>query len=106
MSIQHQITESKPLLSKEGYLTEPGYATSLLPVYSRKAIKASTMRIKEWDYYVITDGHVGLALTVSDNGYLGLMSARMNKNKKFQKEQLNKEGYEEIQDFYKERIQL
>lgn len=77
MSIQHQITESKPLLSKEGYLTEPGYATSLLPVYSRKAIKASTMRIKEWDYYVITDGHVGLALTVSDNGYLGLMSASL-----------------------------
>ena len=35
-----------------------------------------------------------------------VLVARMNKNKKFQKEQLNKEGYEEIQDFYKERIQL
>ena len=32
------------------------------------------MRIKEWDYYLITDGHVGLALTIADNGYMGLDS--------------------------------
>jgi histidyl-tRNA synthetase len=28
----------------------------------------------------------------------------MNKNKKFQKEQLAKEGYEDIQEFYKKPI--
>ncbi len=30
-----------------------------------------------------------------------VLVARMNKNKKFQKEQLNKEGYEEFEEFYK-----
>ncbi len=30
-----------------------------------------------------------------------VLVARMNKNKKFQKEQLMKEGYEEFEEFYK-----
>ena len=30
-----------------------------------------------------------------------ILVARMNKNKKFQKEQLIKEGYEEFKEFYK-----
>ena len=33
-----------------------------------------------------------------------VLVARMNKNKKFQKEQLNKEGYEEFVEFYKEEL--
>ena len=71
---QHESTERRPLLDASGNLTEPGYAKTLLPVYRRSDIRVSPMRIKEWDYYLITDGHVGLALTIADNGYMGLDS--------------------------------
>ena len=33
-----------------------------------------------------------------------VLVARMNKNKKFQKEQLTAEGYEEFVDFYREGL--
>ena len=62
------------LLDASGNLAEPGWARSLLPVYCRSQIRAPKTRIKEWDYYCITDGHIGLALTIADNGYMGLDS--------------------------------
>ena len=33
-----------------------------------------------------------------------VLVAQMNKNKKFQKEQLSKEGYTEFKEFYKEAL--
>ena len=72
--MQHEITRRLPLLDSVGELTEPGYAKKLLPVYRRKDIRAGKLRIKEWDYYLVTNGHVGLALTIADNGYMGLDS--------------------------------
>ena len=71
---QHEITREIPLLNADGDLTEPGYAKKLLPVYRRADIKASPMRIKEWDYYLINNGRFALALTIDDNGYMGLDS--------------------------------
>lgn len=71
---QHEIFASAPLLDENGNLREPGWARTLLPQYRRADIKAGAMRIKEWDYYLITDGHIGLALTIADNGYMGLDS--------------------------------
>ena len=32
------------------------------------------LRIKEWDYYLINNGRFALALTIDDNGYMGLDS--------------------------------
>ena len=72
--MQHEILTAAPLLDQKGDLAEPGWARSLLPVYCRDEIKAGKLRIKEWDYYLITDGHIGLALTIADNGYMGLDS--------------------------------
>ena len=72
--MQHEILTAAPLLDRKGDLAEPGWARSLLPVYCRDEIKAGKLRIKEWDYYLITDGHIGLALTIADNGYMGLDS--------------------------------
>lgn len=72
--MQHEITRVIPLLDSEGNLTEPGYAKRLLPVYRRADIKAGKMRIKEWDYYLVNNGRFALALTVDDNGYMGLDS--------------------------------
>lgn len=72
--MQHKITAAIPLLDSNGNLSEPGYATKLLPIYRRADIKAPKMRIKEWDYYLINNGRYALALTVDDNGYMGLDS--------------------------------
>ncbi len=64
-----------PLLDEQGDLCEPGYATSLLKTYDRTKIKAPKLRVKEWDYYLITNDRFGVALTIDDNGYMGLLSA-------------------------------
>ena len=75
--MQHEITAKIPLLNEEGNLSEPGFAKKLLPQYSRSAIKASPLRIKEWDYYLVNNGRYALALTVDDNGYMGLDSVSL-----------------------------
>ena len=72
--MQHEITRAIPLLDRQGNLTEPGYAKKLLPVYRRRDIRAGKSRIKEWDYYLINNGRFALALTVADNGYMGMDS--------------------------------
>jgi len=70
---QHQIKEGK-LLNNEGNLNEPGYAFSLVKEYSRRDIKASSFKIKEWDYYYFGDDKYGLALTIADNSYMAMAS--------------------------------
>ncbi len=72
--MQHEITEAIPLLDEQGNLSEAGYAKKLLPVYRRDKIRVNKTRIKEWDYYLVNNGRFALALTVDDNGYMGLDS--------------------------------
>ena len=62
------------LLDENGHLTEKGYATSLVKTYFRRDIKAGALRIKEWDYYLIYNNDYGVALTLADNSYMGLVS--------------------------------
>ena len=69
--MQHEILERIPLLDGKGNLTQPGFARKLLPVYDRKMVKSSAMRLKEWDYYYVGNDRYGIALTVADNGYMG-----------------------------------
>lgn len=69
---QIEITKKGNLLDDQGQLTQPGYAKSLLLQYDRNMIKASKLRIKEWDYYFIGNKDVGVSITVADNGYMGL----------------------------------
>jgi hypothetical protein len=75
--MQHEITQSRPLLDADGNIAEPGFARKLLPVYRRADIKAPAVRIKEWDYYLISNGRFALALTVDDNGYMSLDSVSL-----------------------------
>ena len=70
---QHEITRSRPLLDSRGNIAEPGFAKSLLPVYRRADVQAPAYRIKEWDYYLIMNGRWGVALTIDDNSYMGLL---------------------------------
>lgn len=81
--MQHKIQQGD-LLDEKGNIFEPGYAFSLLKKYDRNKIKASKWRIKEWDYYYVGDDQYGVALTIDDNGYMGLVSASILdfKNKK------------------------
>lgn len=72
--MQHEITSRAPLLDATGNLREAGYAKRLLPVYDRAAIRAGAARIKEWDYYLVANDHYAVALTIDDNGYMGLDS--------------------------------
>lgn len=62
------------LLDARGRLTEPGWARREARRYSRKAIAASPLRIKEWDYYCVLAGDYGIAAVVADNGYMGFLS--------------------------------
>ena len=71
---QHRFSKG-PLLNADGNLNEPGYATALLKTYDRSAVRAGRLRIKEWDYYLITNDRYGVALTIDDNSYMGLLSA-------------------------------
>ncbi len=71
--MQHQLKKGL-LIDKDGTLSEAGYATDLLKAYNRPDIKASKLRIKEWDYFYIQNEKHGIGLTVADNGYMGLLS--------------------------------
>lgn len=66
-----------PLLDGQGRLAEAGYATQPVRLYDRAAIRASRLRVKEWDYYLMYNDRFGLALTLADNGYMGLLSASL-----------------------------
>ena len=71
--MQHMLSKG-PLLDEKGNLNEAGYAFSLVKEYNRKQIKGLKTRIKEWDYYYIGDKEYGVALTIDDNSYMGLVS--------------------------------
>ena len=83
---QHEITSKQKLLNANGNITEPGFAKKLYWEYSRNDIKASKIRIKEWDYYYIGNQDCGLCLTLSDSGYVSCLSISLLgfKDKPFQ----------------------
>ena len=72
---ESRIVAPVDLHKEDGTLNVTGYAFSLLPIYRRSRIAASDFRIKEWDYYLVNDEEYALALTLSDLGYLGMLSA-------------------------------
>ena len=75
--MQHRMTAPGPLLNEKGILAEAGYATALIKAYDRRRIAASKLRIKEWDYYCIVSDQYALALTIADNGYMGMDSVSL-----------------------------
>jgi hypothetical protein len=72
--MQHELTEQIDLLNDSGELNEQGWARRLVAVYNRERIHASRLRVKEWDYYCILTPEYGIALTISDIGYLANIS--------------------------------
>ena len=74
--MQTLLTEGD-LLDENGKLIQAGYSTYLARKYDRSKIKVSKLRIKEWDYYAITDGEVFLCLTIADIGYISMASVSL-----------------------------
>lgn len=60
------ITEKTPLLNENGALTKPGYCFNNMYEYDRSAIKANPTRIKEWDFYQISNGRYCIQFTIAD----------------------------------------
>lgn len=72
--MQNEIMQKQALLDEFGHVRNPGYAKSMLYQYKREDIKASKFRIKEWDYYLVSNETHGFAFTIADNGYMGFIS--------------------------------
>ena len=73
----HEITSRQKVLNPDGSLREPGYSKRPCQIYSRDQIKAPKFRIKEWDYYLVTSNEYGIALTMADLGYIGMLSVSL-----------------------------
>lgn len=76
-SEQVRITQPGPLHDEGGRLAQRGWATEPLLAYDRSRIKASRLRIKEWDYYLVNDDDYALAFTIGDMGYAAMVSASL-----------------------------
>ncbi|MCD7774997.1 MAG: DUF2804 domain-containing protein [Clostridiales bacterium] len=64
--MQHEITRKIPLLDCGGNVAEPGYCKTSNYIYSRAAVKANPARIKEWDFYQISDARYTIQMTFAD----------------------------------------
>ncbi|MDD3997005.1 MAG: DUF2804 domain-containing protein [Sphaerochaetaceae bacterium] len=74
--MQHEVTEVQDLLGQNGKIIEQGWARRPVWKYSRNAIRAPKLAIKEWDYYAIVSHEHDLYVTAtfSDLGYAGLFA--------------------------------
>lgn len=64
MKLQRLLTEKGPVLDENGYPI-PGFSTRSIRRYDRKQIHANGMRIKEWDWYQVSNEHLCLQFTQS-----------------------------------------
>lgn len=71
--MEKRFTQKGPVLDAKGR-PDPGYSTQSILEYRRKAIKAPPWRIKEWDFYQISDNRVCLQFTIGHAAYAGQVS--------------------------------
>jgi len=67
---QNLFTAPGPVLDEKGRPI-PGYSTKSVRTFERKAIKASPFRIKEWDFYQVSDKEKCLQFTYGHTSYVG-----------------------------------
>lgn len=63
---QTLITKKTPLLNERGNLTQPGYCVKNLYTYDRDKIRAGATRIKEWDFYQVSNSRYMMQMTLAD----------------------------------------
>lgn len=74
---QTKISEPGNLLSKEGTLLQRGYSTGAVLTYNRDRIKAPPWRIKEWDFYQVSNDDYCLQMTIGHVSYAGSISVKL-----------------------------
>lgn len=74
--MQHEVTSPIRLLDRKGRIVEEGWARHPMWMYDRKSIRATALKIKEWDYYAIMSHRhqFAVAATISDLGYGSLFA--------------------------------
>lgn len=70
---QHEIKSLHNVLDDKGRVIEAGFSRKEVLHYDKKQVKASRFRLKEWDYYFVGNEAYGLAITIADNNYMGLV---------------------------------
>jgi hypothetical protein len=70
--MQKEITCGSDLFDENGNLTQTGWACQLVMNYNREKMRASMLRLKEWDCYCILNPEFQLNLIVADVGYFGM----------------------------------
>lgn len=63
---QTQITHRIPLLDEKGNVAKPGYCVRGLYAYDRSLIQAGKTRIKEWDFYQVSNERYTVQLCIAD----------------------------------------
>ncbi len=71
--MEKELTKRGPVLDKKGRPI-PGFSRKSTFTYDRKAIKAPPWRIKEWDFYQISNDHLCLQFTIGHASYAGQVS--------------------------------
>jgi hypothetical protein len=74
--MQKQFAGPGPVLNEKGS-PNPGYSTKSVLIYQRNAIKASPFRIKEWDFYQITNRNLCLQFTIGHAAYAGQVNVML-----------------------------
>lgn len=69
---EHRLAGGHNVLDFSGRVMEAGYAFSPILKYDRRDIRTGKLRIKEWDYYMVTGGDYSVAFTLSDHYYMAL----------------------------------
>jgi hypothetical protein len=75
--MQNQIVTPGNVLNSDGSLTQHGYSTQAVLSFNRDGIKAPSLRIKEWDFYQVSNDHYCLQLTIGHVSYAGDVSVKL-----------------------------
>lgn len=71
--MERELLTKGPVLDKKGRPV-PGFSRKSILTYDRRAIRAFPWRIKEWDFYQISNSHLCLQLTIGHAAYAGQVS--------------------------------
>lgn len=74
--MQHKLSQIHNLLDENGHVAEAGWANEPLLHYRREDVKVDHSRLKEWDYYLISNEDYGIAFSIANVG----VSTRLTAN--------------------------
>lgn len=74
--MQNRIHTPGPVLGGDGSLMQRGYSTQAVLTFNRDAIKAPPWRVKEWDFYQVSNDQYCLQVTIGHVSYAGDVSVK------------------------------